>query len=607
MYRNWNEKKKASVVKNSIWALKLVWKIDKALPLGYLVSIIIEKVFGLFIQNVLFLKILLNAIDQNKDFRVYVKYLVMLFLISALLNIINWFGYYKKQVSAKKVLKGLNNLVFEKASQLDISCYEDPEFYDKYQRATEVLSNGYFDIICWNIITIIGNFIAFLCVITTVAAINPVYLCFLAPILLVFVVQTIKNKEFYKRNLEMTRNNRLKAYIQRTIFLRDYSKDMRTSNIFVVLMNRFEKAIKSNIEIYKKYGIKVFLYSLLGSLLGELFPLIATYSYAGYEFIAHKGLTVSGFSVVLSSINSINDAAFQIAECFDELSCIAIYFQDLRDFFEYQPRITDGRLTADAFESLEFKNVSFTYPGTQKPSIKNVSFKIERNKTIAIVGVNGAGKSTLVKLILRFYDVDEGEILYNGKNIKEYTLESYRNVFATVFQDYKNFALSVFENVMCRECDEKSKKLAKSSLIKSGAWSKVKAFANGGDTVLTKEFDENGVGLSGGEGQKVSTARLFAKNFEIAILDEPSSALDPIAEYEMYENLIKATENKAVIFISHRLSSSVLSDEILVIDNGTIVERGSHNQLMSLKGEYSKMFTLQASSYKREVNNEEEI
>lgn len=607
MYRNWNEKKKASVVKNSIWALKLVWKIDKALPLGYLVSIIIEKVFGLFIQNVLFLKILLNAIDQNKDFRVYVKYLVMLFMISALLNVINWFSYYKKQVSAKKVLKGLNNLVFEKASQLDISCYEDPEFYDKYQRATEVLSNGYFDIICWNVITIIGNFIAFLCVITTVAAINPVYLCFLTPILLVFVVQTIKNKEFYKRNVEMTRNNRLKAYIQRTIFLRDYSKDMRTSNIFVVLMNRFEKAIKSNIEIYKKYGMKVFLYSLLGSLLGELFPLIATYSYAGYEFIAHKGLTVSGFSVVLSSINSINDAAFQITECFDELSYIAIYFQNLRDFFEYQPRITDGRLTADAFKSLEFKNVSFTYPGTQKPSIKNVSFKIERNKTIAIVGVNGAGKSTLVKLILRFYDVDEGEILYNGKNIKEYTLDSYRNVFATVFQDYKNFALSVFENVMCRECDEKSKKLAKSSLIKSGAWSKVEAFANGGDTVLTREFDENGVGLSGGEGQKVSTARLFAKNFEIAILDEPSSALDPIAEYEMYENLIKATENKAVIFISHRLSSAVLSDEILVIDNGTLIEQGSHSQLMSLNGEYSKMFTLQANSYKKEVNNEEEI
>lgn len=600
MYRPWNEKQKVPVIKNSIFAFKLVWKIDKALPLGYLIAIIVDKVFYLFVQNVLFLKILLNVIDGNRDFGTYIKYLVMFFVISALMHIVDWWGYYKNHVAQKKVLQGINNLIFEKASQLDISCYEDPEFYDKYQRATEVISSGYFDIICWNFATILGNLIAFFCVITTVAVINPVYLCFLAPILLVFVVQTLKNKQFYKRNVEMTRNNRIKAYVQRTMFLRDYSKDMRTSNIFIVMMRKFENAIKSNIEIYKKYGFKVFIYALLGSLFGELLPLIATYSYAGYEFIAQKGLSISGFSVVLSSITSIDDATYQLAECFDEMTYIAMYFQNLREFFDYQPKITDGTLKAEKFESLEFRNVSFTYPNADKPSIENMSFKIDSKKTLAIVGVNGAGKSTLVKLILRFYDVDNGEILYNGHNIKEYTLSSYRNIFATVFQDYKNFALTVFENVICHECNAEDKALARESLKKSGVWDKISSFANGGDTVLTREFDEDGVGLSGGEGQKVSTARLFARNFEIAILDEPSSALDPIAEYKMYENLIKATENKTVVYISHRLSSAVLSDEILVIDNGRLIEHGTHKELMEAEGEYSKMFALQASSYNRE-------
>ncbi len=600
MYRNWTEKKeKVSIIKNTAFALKLVWKIDKRLPLGYLVSTVSQKVFSMFIQNVLFLKILLTAIDGGREFSVYLKYLLMFLAVALISEAASWIGRYESHVATKAVLQGLNNLVFEKASQLDIACYEDAKFYDKYQRATDVLSNGYFDIICWNVCTILGNLTAFLCIVTTITAINPAYLCFLIPVLFVFGIQTIINRLFYNRNVEMTRNNRVKAYIQRTVFLKDYAKDIRTSNIFLVMMKRFEAAIKANIQIIKKYGFKIFLLSLANEVCGELIPVIGTYAYAGYEFVYKHTLTISGFSVVLSSIQSIRDAVWQLAECFDELTHIVMYFQDLKNFLKYEPEIKDGEREADKFESLEFKNVTFTYPGASKPSIKNLSFKIENGKTVAIVGVNGAGKSTLVKLILRFYDPDEGEILYNGINIREYKIKPYRNVFATVFQDYKNFAVSVYENVICHQCDENDKELARRSLIKSGVWEKVKSLPKEGDTVLTREFEEDGAGLSGGENQKVSTARLFARSFEAAILDEPSSALDPIAEYKMYENLISATKEKTVIYISHRLSSAVLSDSIIVIDNGQIVEQGNHKELMNAGGEYSRMFTLQASSYNR--------
>lgn len=605
MYRAWNEKEKASIVKNTIYALKLVWKIDKGLPIGYLMTIVSEKIFSLFIQNVLFLKILLSAIDGNKDISTYIKYLALFFGISAVSKIIKWFGNYWSHLATKRVLQGLNNLVFNKAVSLDISCYEDPDFYDNYQRATNVLQNGYFDIICWNVATILGNTIAFACIITTVVAINPIYLCFLLPVIFVFAVQILRNKLLYKRNVEMTRNNRVKAYVQRTVFLRDYAKDIRTSNIFVVLMKRFESAIKSNIQIYKKYGIKLFLCSLLSSLFGEFIPMIGTYAYAGYEFIYTKSLTISGFSVVLSSINSIRFAVLQLAECFDEMSFIAMYFQDLRRFFDYEEKIVGGTLKAKKFNKLEFKNVTFTYPGASKPSLENVSFTINKGETIGIVGVNGAGKSTLVKLLLRFYDADSGEILYNDVNIKDYDVSSLRNSYATVFQDYKNFAISVYENVICHECTDEEKELAKEAMKKSGAWSKIKTLSNGGDTVLTREFEEDGVGLSGGESQKVSTARLFARDFEIAILDEPSSALDPIAEYKMYDNLVKATENKTVIYISHRLSSATLSDKIIVIDKGKLIEQGTHQELMEQGGVYSRMFELQASNYNKEANSDE--
>jgi len=175
-----------------------------------------------------------------------------------------------------------------------------------------------------------------------------------------------------------------------------------------------------------------------------------------------------------------------------------------------------------------------------------------------------------------------------------------------VFQDYRNFAISVFENVMCRECTEEDKILARKALEQSGAWDKISTFENGGETVITREFDKNGAGLSGGESQKLSTARLFAKDFQLAILDEPSSALDPIAEYKMYENLVSATKDKTVIYISHRLSSAVLSDRIYVIGGGTILEQGSHDELMASGGEYAEMFTLQASRYLGEEVSEDE-
>lgn len=395
----------------------------------------------------------------------------------------------------------------------------------------------------------------------------------------------------------MTTNNRIKSYTQRTVFLKDYSKDMRTSNVFSVILNRYRKAVSDNIKIIKRYGVKLFIYTMVGSFFGELVPIVGTYSFASYQFINNSGLDISGFSVVLSSINSVRQTSMTIADSIAQLSNVALYFKNLHDFFDYETQVKDGGLEAGEFESLEFKNVYFKYPTADKYSLQGVSLKINKGETTAVVGVNGAGKTTLVKLMLRFYDVTEGEILYNGVNVKEYNADSLRRRFATVFQDYKTFALSVNENVLCHEGDDDEKLLAQQALIQSGVWDKIKTLPQGADTVLTREFDEKGAGLSGGEQQKTATARLFARDFDIAILDEPSSALDPIAEYKMYENLIKATTDKTVVYISHRLSSAVLSDKIFVLGQGKVIESGDHAELMVSGGEYAKMFALQASRY----------
>lgn len=590
------QQEKVPVVKNVIYAIKLIWQADKKLFLGYVLNLTAEQIFSLFVQNIFFLKVLLTTIEGG-DFREYVENLFWFLAVSVVLKLFKWYGMHVKQAATKNVLKQLNNKVFQKAVELDVSCYEDPQFYDKYQRATQVLAHSYFDLICCCVAAIFSSMLSLSLVIGTVSAIDPAYLLFLVPVVFVFLIELSATKLIYKRDKDMTTNNRIKAYVQRTVFLKEYSKDMRTSNIFSVLMVRFKAAIDANVVILRKYGPRLFAFAMVSSLFSEFIPVVGTYALAAYQFVFGGALTVSGFSVVLSSVNSVKSATFEITASFQELSQMAMYFQNLRDYFEYEPKILSGEKEPQEFESLEFRNVTFRYPGAKSDSIRNVSFKLKKGETLALVGVNGAGKSTLVKLMLRFYDPSEGEILYNGVNIREYDLVSYRECFGAVFQDYKNFAITVFENIMCHECSDEEKIKATTALKQSGIWDRISNMPAAGDTVITREFEKDGIGLSGGESQKLSVARLFAKDFQIAILDEPSSALDPIAEYEMYENLIKITKDKTVVYISHRLSSAVLSDRIIVLGGGGILQSGTHAQLMSEEGEYKTMFTLQASSY----------
>lgn len=597
---------KVPIWKNIVYAFKILYSCSKSYMVWHLIDLLSYTLFHSFFRGILFLKVLLGIIEKNMDFTFYIKNLALFLLCGLCYEFISVYSDYKTLVGEKKMFKALNNKIFKKAAEVDISCYEDPVFYDKYQRASEILTGGYFSAYAYAVSSVISNFIAFISVISIVASIHFTYLLFLLPIAFVFLIEVAKSKVVYKRDFSMTTNNRIKAYTQRIVFLRDYAKDIRTSNIFSVIVGRFNKAVQSNIEILKSYGVKLFLFSMISSLFGEFIPIIGTYAFAGYQFIYTSALSVSGFSVVLSSIYSVRSTTEMMANEFAELSAVALYFQNLREFFEYESKVVSGEKEPGEFESLEFKNVYFKYPSAEKYSLQNVNLKIEKGQTVAVVGVNGAGKTTFAKLLLRFYDVTSGEILYNGINIKEYKLESLRLKFATVFQDYKTFALSVNENIMCRNCSKEDKLTAEEALKQSGVYDKIQTLKNGADTVLTREFDENGAGLSGGEAQKTAVARMFASDFDVAILDEPSSALDPIAEYKMYENLIHATKNKTVIYISHRLSSAVLSDNIFVLGNGSVLESGSHNRLMANNGEYAKMFALQASSYNTKEGEEYE-
>lgn len=247
----------------------------------------------------------------------------------------------------------------------------------------------------------------------------------------------------------------------------------------------------------------------------------------------------------------------------------------------------------------EFKNVSFKYPKTEKYVLKNINLKFKIGKRLAIVGMNGSGKTTLIKLLIRLYDVTDGEILLNGINIKKYDYAEYLSLFSVVFQDFKLFSFSLAENVAASETYDAAK--LKAVLKKCGLAETVKNFPYGVDTYLYKNYEEDGIEISGGEAQKIAMARALYKDAPFIILDEPTAALDPISEYEIYSHFDEITGSKTAVFISHRLSSCRFCSEIAVFDEGALVQLGSHETLLQDKsGKYAELWNAQAQYYKPE-------
>jgi len=593
------QKEKSSSLKNTLYALKTVHQCAPLLITSFILVQTAHWFFTGFIQEILFLKLLLQLIEDGGSFEQY-AFLVLLFAGAGLLaKGTDCLTDYFVCTRIKHFYKNLNDRIFQKAVKVDMACYENPEFYDKYKRATEIVTNEHFSEFCYNFANVFAGGITGIFLVIYVVSIDPRLLLILLFSIAVVIAGAIKGKLDVKKDKEMTPHKRSKEYVKRTVFLKDFAKDIRTSGIYDVMHNRFKTAVEQNRAIIRRYGVKMMLLELVGGFFGRALPVVSAYGYAAYRFVVKRNLAVSDFSVIMTAVSNLKDVLNDLSEAISCLRKESEYFGNLREFMDYEPKVIGGNKEAEDFESLEFKDVHFTYPGAKKPSLKGLSFRIEKGETIAVVGKNGAGKTTFVKLLLRFYNPDKGVILYNGTDIREYNIDSLRKRLATVFQDYKVFALTVNENVLCRETESGYDLITVDGALKSaGIYERIMSLPEQKETVFTREFDEKGTGLSGGEQQKLCAARMFAKQFDLALLDEPSSALDPIAEYKMYESLIKATKDKTVIYISHRLSSAVLSDKIYVFEGGRVSECGTHEQLMADGKGYCEMFTLQASSYK---------
>lgn len=571
-----------------------------------LVQMILSTVTN-FLFNVYLLRLVVNSIVNGTPFGDIFAYIVgigILLMISYLFS-----GYYSNiylPSAEGKIYKYIKKTVFKKASEVDLSCYEDPEFYDDYMKAVneaDSVANG----VLSSVYGWLGNILTLLSTSMMIFFIDPIFILFcLAPVIYSLVMGKTLNRLRYRCDMEMTEKTRERDYVKRIFYLADYAKEMRMTGISDVLFGRFFKTVTELKAIIKKHGPKIALADYFNIVIQYVILFIGSIVYSTYKTVVTGTMLVGDFIIVVNNIVSTASAMQGIVWGYMSLHDNSLRISNLRTFLDYEPAIRDTEESADVSageHTVSFNNVSFSYGEGSPEVLKNVSLSIRPGEKIALVGHNGAGKTTLVKLLLRFYDPVSGTVELDGRDLREYKVSSYRRLFGAVFQHFKLFSMSVTENVLLKaKASDEERRLAVYGMRSSGVYDKVMSLERGVDTVLTREFDADGAVLSGGEGQKIAIARVFAKPCDIVIMDEPSSALDPIAEYKMYEAMMKACAGRSVVYISHRLSSAVLADRVYLMENGRITEQGTHAELIELNGKYAEMWKLQSEQYRKGVD-----
>ena len=580
------------------------WKQQKS----YIFYLLLGEVFQtvVFVSGIIFPKYIINYLFDEREI---VKAIICAASLLAFLlfsNIMLALSKYYAERSRDQMYRKFSISFAKQVMESDYCNMEDPKYMDLRENALKCMTGNYgFAGTVLLFVNLIGKLLLIGSIITIVMTLDVVMLLICA---LLIAINVWINNYMGKRNAQID----LESVLEKRKV--DYYHQLGDDT-------RFAKEIRLNglhnwiLDLYREQFIKVHQFTkkrnantCKGMVVGRVSTFLqqcTAYGYLIYK-VLKTGLSMGGFTMYLNAILSFHTAITELLMIVGRLKQCSIYLKPFEEFMRY-PRQLEETVSPVPLEEdmtkyvIRFEHVYFRYPGQEQYVLRDVSCEIHSCEKVAVVGENGAGKTTFVKLLTRLYDPTEGCIYLNDRDIRTIDYQEYLKLFSVVFQDYMLFAMTIKENIGLDRSEVIGRQELNALADTIGLKKKIDELTQGFDTAVYKTFDDKGFEPSGGEGQKIAIARAYMKNAPVVILDEPTAALDPRAEYEIYQNFSRLSENKIAIYISHRLASCCICDQIFVFLNGNIAQRGPHEDLMTQEGYYAEIFKMQTALYHEEV------
>lgn len=598
-----NKDKVKKIVNNIKFMFRYSWNTAKnryIFSVAYIILNVCQPFFVMIVP-----KYIIDELTETKRWNVFINLLVLLIIGNIVFACIRLVLSYFNRKSAMKTYAKYSMFYSKIWATMDYETLEDAKALDLMGLAAENAHPVHFiDSVISGLVT---NIIQLAGYVYIVSSLHPLMIVVILVIsLLSSQVTKIREKLGYKVQPFFVNMQRKLTYLFKSMIRLDHAKEVRINNASEWIEEKYAIVGNESTNLFRSYQKKQLKLNLVDCLLSFL-QICTLYGYSAYRLFLGQ-VTLGSFQLYLNAVSFFTSSIKELISRFHSLATLSKYVDDYKKcrnlttpLYEKQKICSPVERTSHE-SKIEFVNVSFKYPNTQKYALKNVSIRIKTGERLSVVGYNGAGKTTFIKLICRLYEPTEGKILFNGQDISELNYDDYREKISVVFQDFAMFDFSIQENIVLnRRLDID---LLKRSVQDSGLSGKLSELKNGLDTVIGKNLFADGVDLSGGETQKVASARAYYKNADVVILDEPTAALDPIAENQLYERFNNIITNKTAIYISHRLASVRFCDTIAVFCDGIIAEMGTFQELMSQNGIFTDMYLKQSQYYVEDATNE---